>query len=1459
MRKLYTLLFIFSLCLAAFSQAPNLTDLSPADNATDVSVSSDFTLTFDTNVQFNTTETLRYIYIYENGNPTPVKSYQIAYGFLLGSSEITISSNIATINPTDDLNEGTDYYIIVENGAIESTEAIPYTGLSLNTDWNFTTYISLAPPAVTDLSPADGTTDVSIDSDFVITFDINVQFNSTSTSHYIYLYEDGNPTPIKSYQFAFGFLLGSSEVTVSNNTVTINPTEDLNEGTNYYIIVENGAIESTVATPFPGLTLNTDWNFTTYFPPAPPGLTDLSPADGITDVDVDSDFTLTFDTNVQFNSTSTSHYIYLYEDGNPTPIKSYQFAFGFLLGSGEVTYSTNAVIINPSESLNANTDYYIIVENGAIEGIDNTPYPGLSLSTDWNFTTADTYPIWADTYPKIQNISKSSLDINGQIDKNGNHYIVVTASNTTPTEAQIKAGQDHLGAAALVTDTDTAIANTEFINNIDISSLDSETDYWVHIVVEDGSNNFTTAQTLPFTTTQTAWADTYPNIQNITKTTLDVYGQVDDNGNHYIVVTASSTTPTEAQIKAGQDHLGAAALVTDTDITIANTEFINNIDISSLDSETNYWVHIVVEDGSSNFTTAQTLPFTTQDTQTPSYNTDFPKTTYINGTSATLGVQINENGLFYWVLLDKTETAPSIAQVIAGTDAADNPVSNSGSVALASDITGQTNVNDLTSETDYTFYVVTRDNNTNYIETTVPTDIDFTTTDITPPQSVFDPVDLATDVIVGKTITIDFNEPIYNTLGDPIDNGNVSTITRLNENSAVGPLVPTSITYDDVSYTITIDPTSNLKELQLYNIRLEVIQDASENITTLVNSTFTTEDITPPVTSFDDPTDGQLNYSIGAPLMVSFDEEVRNLDGSSITEADLQTLISFDPSVTFTASINANADEVVIYPDPYLTANTTYKFKFDKVEDIYGNEQLDADSIEFTTAQFNTWNGSVDNDFSNSSNWEPGYAAGASSIIPAGTPEVVIGTNSSFPNMVIESLGKVTINSGVSVSVTEELTLKSDNTGNGSLIIEGSLSVSGSNIKVEQNISDPGGYNFVSSPVESATMNNIEGDGLIYSWNSTNGTWDAVSNSTTLSSATGYILSSSNDLLFQGALNNASSYNVTVNRTSKNSGWTLVGNPYTAAFDWENLTTGDTTDVEDGFWIWLVSDQYGTWNGATNVGTNVEANSLIPSNHAFWVKAKGNAGETLAGSLTLRKSYLTHNTNSYMKSGSSSSGVANIRLTGIHNGVRDEKVVAFFADASENFERFDSEKRFGSNTDAIELYSIIDTKKVTINTLPELQETQTIPLGIKTQKSGTYQIQLTEIVNFDNAPQVLLTDNNTEQTIDLSDEDYYEFSSDAVNTTDRFTLEIIPSLTTNVNAKSIKDNIKVYSVNDNIYIRISDLSDPRYEIYDISGKLVKTGILNKNSVNSIRLNLKGPYIAKVVSAEITTAKKLILY
>jgi len=113
---------------SADSINPSLSTLSPADNATDVAVSSNLVMTFDEAVDAESGN----IVLYKTSDDSTVETFDV-------TSDITGSGTTEiTINPASDLAYETEYYLIVPATAFDDTAGNSYAGITASTTWSFT-------------------------------------------------------------------------------------------------------------------------------------------------------------------------------------------------------------------------------------------------------------------------------------------------------------------------------------------------------------------------------------------------------------------------------------------------------------------------------------------------------------------------------------------------------------------------------------------------------------------------------------------------------------------------------------------------------------------------------------------------------------------------------------------------------------------------------------------------------------------------------------------------------------------------------------------------------------------------------------------------------------------------------------------------------------------------------------------------------------------------------------------------------------------------------------------------------------------------------------------------------------------------------------------------------------------------------------------------------------------------
>ncbi|WP_293147440.1 S8 family serine peptidase [Microcoleus sp. bin48.metabat.b7b8b9.023] len=225
--------------------APTASSFIPADNATGVAVGANLVVNFSEAIQKGTGN----LVIKKLSDNSVVETIAVT------AANVTVSGTQLTINPTADLGQGTDYYVEIANGAIKDIAGNNYAGITGNSTWNFTTATAadITPPTASSFSPADNATGVAVGANLVVNFSEAIQKGTGN----LVIKKLSDNSVVETIAAT------AANVTVSGSQLTINPTADLGQGTDYYVEIASGAIKDIAGNNYAGITGNSTWNFKT--------------------------------------------------------------------------------------------------------------------------------------------------------------------------------------------------------------------------------------------------------------------------------------------------------------------------------------------------------------------------------------------------------------------------------------------------------------------------------------------------------------------------------------------------------------------------------------------------------------------------------------------------------------------------------------------------------------------------------------------------------------------------------------------------------------------------------------------------------------------------------------------------------------------------------------------------------------------------------------------------------------------------------------------------------------------------------------------------------------------------------------------------------------------------------------------------------------------------------------------
>lgn len=347
------------------STAPTLASTLPLDGATDLLPTANLIATFSETVQKGTGN----IVIKKSSDNSVVDTIDVT------TAQVTIAGATVTIDPSVTLAATEAYYVQIDATAIKDNAGTPnfYAGISDTSTWNFTVASSdTTSPTIALLSPLDEATEVALTANLVATFSESIQKGTGN----ILIKKISDNSTVETIDVT------TALATVSGNTLTIDPTASLDGATAYFVEIDATAIKDLADTPnfFTGISGNSTWNFTSLTPDTTaPAITAVAPADNIIGMSPTANLTVTYNETVQ----KGTGFITIKKTSDNSTVEAIDVT------TAAVTVASTLVTINPSVTLDASTEYYVLIDATAIRDEAAAPNnnAGITSTTAWSFKT----------------------------------------------------------------------------------------------------------------------------------------------------------------------------------------------------------------------------------------------------------------------------------------------------------------------------------------------------------------------------------------------------------------------------------------------------------------------------------------------------------------------------------------------------------------------------------------------------------------------------------------------------------------------------------------------------------------------------------------------------------------------------------------------------------------------------------------------------------------------------------------------------------------------------------------------------------------------------------------------------------------------------------------------------------------------------------------------------------------
>jgi hypothetical protein len=456
--------------------------------------------------------------------------------------------------------------------------------------------------------------------------------------------------------------------------------------------------------------------------------------------------------------------------------------------------------------------------------------------------------------------------------------------------------------------------------------------------------------------------------------------------------------------------------------------------------------------------------------------------------------------------------------------------------------------------------------------------------------------------------------------------------------------------------------------------------------------------------------------------------------------------------------------------------------------------------------------------------------------------------------------GNMTVATGTTFTNDGDFTLGSTFGGDGSILNDGTMDGIGT-YNVQKYLADSRWF-YVGSPMASETsdafgsLSSTSGSGIrLLEWDEITAAYsDLTTGAEVLNPMQGYTYHNYNagvpeTAVFTGTLNNGPLSDNTLSRTATGTydGFNLVSNPYPSAIDIE-VFGPSTVNLEPTVWF-KSGPVYPTYNWVSDIGAD-GGQQYIPAMQAFWVNVI-----TDPGTISLDNTARLHNSQAFYKKEPETNV---FRLEVVSGQLKDETVVHFNDNATDNFDPYDSKKMFSSDNNLPEIYTLSsDNEMEIINGLPlmNIGDEKIVPLGFSTDQAGTFTLQASNLDVFEPGTEVYLEDQLLAVIKDLRDVNSYTFYSDVVNDANRFKLHF-GSITTDINTVELADGY-AYANQNTIYVNTPD-ANCSVELYDMTGKLIMSK-LSEKGLNIMQTNAgKGVYVVKILNGNKLSTDKIFI-
>jgi len=327
--------------------APKLVSTLPKKASTAIAKNEKITLTFNENIKVG------------SGNVTLSSENDTQ---ILSSTQFSINKSVVTINPLHNLLPNSHYTLKIDKGTFEDISGNQYAGINDTKTLFFDTVDTRASQLKS--SPTENTA-LAANANIILTFDEPIKIGTGKIT-------------LSSENDIRQILITDKQVKISANTLTLNPTIDLNIASSYSLHIDAGVLKDSAITPNNSAVIDLTVNTSSKGDKQAPVLQSYVGSNT-----ANASLQLTFQEIIKLGKGSFT-LVDVANSKNKIVIP--------VTDATQVAVEKNVLSITPTQTLSPETQYTVTAPSGIIVDLSNNKFAGLTAKAPFVFDTHDKTP-----------------------------------------------------------------------------------------------------------------------------------------------------------------------------------------------------------------------------------------------------------------------------------------------------------------------------------------------------------------------------------------------------------------------------------------------------------------------------------------------------------------------------------------------------------------------------------------------------------------------------------------------------------------------------------------------------------------------------------------------------------------------------------------------------------------------------------------------------------------------------------------------------------------------------------------------------------------------------------------------------------------------------------------------------------------------------------------------------------